>query len=54
MRATIMPRAQDVQIANVPDDAIQNSTDAVIRITRACIHPTSASARWTAWQMTGR
>jgi hypothetical protein len=37
MRATIMPKAHDVQIANVPDAEIQNPTDAVIRITRACI-----------------
>lgn len=37
MRATIMPKARDVRIDNVPDAAIQNPTDAVIRITRACI-----------------
>src|SRR3954470_11565820 len=37
MRATIMPKAHDVRIADVPDATIQNPTDAVIRITRACI-----------------
>lgn len=37
MRATIMPKAYDVRIADVPDAAIQHPTDAVIRITRACI-----------------
>jgi threonine dehydrogenase-like Zn-dependent dehydrogenase len=37
MRATVMPRAHEVRIENVPDAAIQNPTDAVIRITRACI-----------------
>ncbi|HJP67467.1 MAG TPA: zinc-dependent alcohol dehydrogenase family protein [Sphingomicrobium sp.] len=37
MRATVMPRARDVRIENVPDAAIQQPTDAVIRITRACI-----------------
>lgn len=37
MRATIMPKARDVRIDTVPDAAIQSPTDAVIRITRACI-----------------
>jgi threonine dehydrogenase-like Zn-dependent dehydrogenase len=37
MRATIMHKARDVRIENVPDAAIQQPTDAVIRITRACI-----------------
>jgi threonine dehydrogenase-like Zn-dependent dehydrogenase len=37
MRATIMPKAHDVRIENIPDAAIQEPTDAVIRITRACI-----------------
>jgi threonine dehydrogenase-like Zn-dependent dehydrogenase len=37
MRATVMYRAGDVQIENVPDATIVNPTDAVIRITRACI-----------------
>jgi threonine dehydrogenase-like Zn-dependent dehydrogenase len=37
MRATIMPKAQEVRIENIPDAAIQEQTDAVIRITRACI-----------------
>jgi hypothetical protein len=37
MRATVMPKALEVQIDNVPDAAIQQPTDAVIRVTRACI-----------------
>ena len=37
MRATIMHKAQDVTIENVPDATIRNPTDAIIRITRACI-----------------
>ncbi|MFL6776117.1 MAG: zinc-dependent alcohol dehydrogenase family protein [Sphingomicrobium sp.] len=37
MRATIMPKAHDIRIANVPDAAILEPTDAVIRVTRACI-----------------
>ncbi|MFL6759375.1 zinc-dependent alcohol dehydrogenase family protein [Sphingomonas sp.] len=37
MRATIMPKAHDVRIDNVPDAAIQQPTDALIRVTRACI-----------------
>jgi threonine dehydrogenase-like Zn-dependent dehydrogenase len=37
MRATMMYQAGDVRIENVPDAGIQNSTDALIRITRACI-----------------
>ena len=37
MRATIMPQAHDVRIDNIPDPAIQDPTDAIIRVTRACI-----------------
>jgi threonine dehydrogenase-like Zn-dependent dehydrogenase len=37
MRATVMYRAGDVRIENVPDAAIMHPTDAIIRITRACI-----------------
>ena len=37
MRATIMPKAHEIRIANVPDAAIVEPTDAVIRVTRACI-----------------
>jgi threonine dehydrogenase-like Zn-dependent dehydrogenase len=37
MRATVMYRAGDVRIENVPDATIVHPTDAVIRITRACI-----------------
>jgi threonine dehydrogenase-like Zn-dependent dehydrogenase len=37
MRATVMHKAHDVTIENIPDAAIQKPTDAVIRVTRACI-----------------
>jgi hypothetical protein len=37
MRATVMPRAHEVLIENVPDATIIEPTDAVIRVTRACI-----------------
>src|SRR3954470_22536890 len=37
MRATIMPKALDVRIDDVPDATIQEPTDALIRVTRACI-----------------
>lgn len=37
MRATLMHKARGVTVENVPDAAIQDPTDAVIRITRACI-----------------
>lgn len=37
MRATVMPRAHEVRVENVPDAAIVEPTDAIIRITRACI-----------------
>jgi threonine dehydrogenase-like Zn-dependent dehydrogenase len=37
MRATVMHRAHDVRIENVPDAVIVQPTDAVIHITRACI-----------------
>ena len=37
MRATKMYAAGDVRVENVPDATIVESTDAVIRITRACI-----------------
>lgn len=37
MRATVMHKAHDVRIETVPDAAILHPTDAVIRITRACI-----------------
>src|SRR3954463_3793062 len=37
MRATVMHKAYDVRVENVPDAAILHPTDAVIRITRACI-----------------
>jgi len=37
MRATVMIKAHDVRIDTVPDAAILKPTDAVIRISRACI-----------------
>lgn len=37
MRATMMHKAHEVTIENVPDAAIKDPTDAVIRVTRACI-----------------
>jgi threonine dehydrogenase-like Zn-dependent dehydrogenase len=37
MRATLMHKAHDVRIEDVADAAIEEPTDAVIRITRACI-----------------
>lgn len=37
MRATMMYKAGDVRIENVPDATITHSADALIRITRACI-----------------
>jgi threonine dehydrogenase-like Zn-dependent dehydrogenase len=37
MRATVMYKTHDVRIENLPDAAIVEPTDAVIRITRACI-----------------
>jgi threonine dehydrogenase-like Zn-dependent dehydrogenase len=37
MRATIMYKAGDVRVENVPDARLVEPTDAVIRITRTCI-----------------
>src|SRR5438067_6470425 len=37
MRATMMYEAGDVRIENVPDPKIIEPTDAIIRVTRACI-----------------
>jgi threonine dehydrogenase-like Zn-dependent dehydrogenase len=37
MRATIMYRAGDVRVEKVPDAGIINPTDALVRVTRACI-----------------
>jgi len=37
MRATIMYRAGDVRVETVPDATITKPTDALVRITRACI-----------------
>ena len=37
MLATIMYRAGDVRVENVPDPTLKEPTDALVRITRACI-----------------
>jgi threonine dehydrogenase-like Zn-dependent dehydrogenase len=37
MRATVMYGAGDVRIENVPDPGLEEPTDAIIRVTRACI-----------------
>lgn len=37
MRATVMYSAGDVRIENVPDAALIEPTDAILRVTRACI-----------------
>jgi threonine dehydrogenase-like Zn-dependent dehydrogenase len=37
MRATIMYGAGDVRVENVPDSEIEEPTDAIVRVTRACI-----------------
>ena len=37
MRATVVYRAGDVRVQNVPDATVVNPTDALVRITRACI-----------------
>ena len=37
MRATVMYGAGDVRVENVPDATIVEPTDALVRVTRACI-----------------
>ena len=37
MRATIMYAAGDVRVENVPDATLVDATDAIVRVTRACI-----------------
>ena len=37
MRATVMYAAGDVRVENVPDPVVAEPTDAVVRVTRACI-----------------
>ena len=37
MRATVMYAAGDVRIENVPDSELKEPTDAIVRVTRACI-----------------
>ena len=37
MRATFMYGAGDVRVENVPDPALQDPTDALVRIVRSCV-----------------
>ena len=37
MRATVMYGAGDVRVENVPDADLVEPTDALVRVTRACI-----------------
>lgn len=37
MRATLMYAAHDVRVVNVPDPTLVEPTDAIVRVTRACI-----------------
>jgi threonine dehydrogenase-like Zn-dependent dehydrogenase len=37
MRATVMYGAGDVRVDNVPDPALRDSTDAIVRVVRSCI-----------------
>lgn len=37
MRATFIYGAGDVRVINVPDPVIQQPTDAIVRVVRACI-----------------
>src|SRR3954471_1050961 len=48
MRATVMYAAGDVRIEDVPDPAIVEPTDALVRVTRACI---CGSDLWPYWSM---
>jgi threonine dehydrogenase-like Zn-dependent dehydrogenase len=37
MRGAVMYAAGDVRIENIPDAGIREPTDALVRVTRACI-----------------
>jgi threonine dehydrogenase-like Zn-dependent dehydrogenase len=37
MRATYIYGAGDIRVINVPDPVIQQPTDAIVRVVRACI-----------------
>jgi threonine dehydrogenase-like Zn-dependent dehydrogenase len=37
MRATVLHRAGDVRVESVPDASLTDATDAILRVTRACI-----------------
>lgn len=49
MRAIIMYRAGDVRVENVPDATLKQPTDALVRVTRACI---CGSDLWPYHEMT--
>src|SRR5256885_3002102 len=49
MKATVMYGAGDVRIENVPDAKLNEPTDALVRVTRACI---CGSDLWPYTQMT--
>jgi threonine dehydrogenase-like Zn-dependent dehydrogenase len=48
MRATVMHAAGDVRIEDVPDPSLVEPTDAIVRVTRACI---CGSDLWPYWSM---
>jgi hypothetical protein len=50
MRATYIYGAGDIRVINVPDPAIQQPTDAIVRVVRACIAVCSRSWPGTGWQ----
>jgi threonine dehydrogenase-like Zn-dependent dehydrogenase len=50
VRATLIHGAGDIRIEDVPDPVIKETTDALVRITTACIcgsdlHPTTPRSR---------
>ncbi len=48
MRATLMYGAGDARVAEVPDAALREPTDAVVRVLRSCI---CGSDLWPYWSM---
>jgi len=44
MLATYLYGAGDVRVVDVPDPIIKESTDAIVRVVRACVWGTSSSA----------
>ncbi|HLG65921.1 MAG TPA: zinc-dependent alcohol dehydrogenase family protein [Ktedonosporobacter sp.] len=57
MRATVFHNPRDVRIENVPDPTLQSATDAIVRITHACIcgsdlWPYRGMKQWkTGWRL---